>query len=243
MMPKLELPEVEKIVEEAINNVLKKHQKKEFKELLTSENFSYIVNEIEEEAEKIYKNYEKKAVEKYIERRGLLFKDIFTVIQTIINNSLITSIANIRRSRAGSTVQTILVKALKALNIECEIARFKYKGYRPDIVIPCNDAFRKGNIGGVFVLAVKRTLRERWAEDIDVFKFPNSAFVLIKPDPDFTIEKAKNMVERGMRRVYIPDMLYSRLKNALEKEYGTKFKPLSELPRDLKEFLNQAFNK
>jgi len=38
------------------------------------------------------------------------------------------------------------------------------------------------DINKVYVLAVKRTLRERWAEDIDVFKFQsiNKLCLLIK---------------------------------------------------------------
>lgn len=239
-MPKLKLPDVEMIINEAITNVIGKHQKNGLRELLISKNFSDVINEIEEEANRIYRIYERKAIERYLRDKSLTTKDVLTAINAIIDNSLITSIANIRKARAGSSVQTILVKALSALGIKCEVARYEYKGYRPDIIVPSNKMLERG-VEHVFVLAVKRTLRERWAEDIDVFKFPNSAFVLIKPDPDFTPEKARDMVRRGMKNVYIPDILYDKLKDVLRKEHGTIFKPLSQLPKDLDSFLKYAY--
>jgi len=85
-------------------------------------------------------------------------------------------------------------------------------------------------------------LRERWAEDIDVFKFPNSAFVLIKPDIDFTTDKAEDMARRGMKKIYIPDILYDRFKNELRKlesKYNVAFRSLSLLPNDLIDFLSR----
>jgi hypothetical protein len=240
-MPKLTLPNVEKIIDEAIGNILMRYKKNNLKDLLMLENFSNIINEIEEEAEKIYRNYERNAVEQYLRNKSLISKDIFTAIHTIIDNSLITSLANTRRARAGSSSQIILVKLLREKGIKCDVAKFKYKGYRPDIVIPSNEAFRE-DINKVYVLAVKRTLRERWAEDIDVFKFPNSAFILIKPDPDFTLAKAEDMVRRGMKRIYIPDNLYDKFKsllNQLEEKYSVLFRPLSQLPNDLIYFLDK----
>jgi hypothetical protein len=238
---KLRLPNVENIIDEAINSVLKKYQKGSLKELIILEKFSYLVNEIEEEAEKIYRNYEIKAIEEYLKNKSFLTKGVINAIRAIVDNSLITSIANTRRARAGSSAQLILIKTLRELGIKCEIARFEVEGYRPDIVVPSNDAFRK-DPNNVFVIAVKRTLRERWAEDIDVFKFPNSAFVLIKPDTDFTEDKAEDMVRRGMKKSYIPDKLYDEFKdylNQLERKYSVTFRPLSLLPDDLNTFLRR----
>jgi len=241
VLTKLKLPEVGRIIDEAIDRVVKKHQKN-FREFIMSENFSNVINEIEEEAEEIYKNYEKEAVRDYLERKGLVSKDVIDAIHAIMDNSLITSISNVRKARAGLSSQIILIRVLRALGVKCDVARFEYEGYRPDIVVPSNEAFR-GGINRVFVLAIKRTLRERWAEDIDVFKFPNSAFVLIKPDPDFTLDRAEDMAKRGMKRIYIPDRLYDRFKNSLnnlEKRYNAIFKPLSQLPKDLIVFQNQT---
>jgi hypothetical protein len=245
-MAKLKIPKVDEIIEVALNNVTRKYGTEDLRELLTRRNFSDVVNELEEEAEKIYRDSEKKAVEEYLKDKGLIGETLaFPVISRIIDNSLIVSIANTRRARAGRTVEEILIRALSALGVRCEGANIKYKGYAPDIIIPSNAAFgseKHPNLNKVFVLAVKRTLRERWSEDIRIFRFPNSAFILIKPDPDFTPQKAKDMAKGGVRRAYIPDGPYNIYKNdlsELEEQHNVLFKPLSQLPNDLLTFQRQ----
>jgi len=249
-MGRLKLPDTNRIIEEAINNIINKYNVRNLRELLENKNFSDVINELEEEAFRRYSYYEKKAVEEYFKEKSFLGKALTTdLLNEIIDNSIITSIANERRSRAGKTVERILIKLLNTLNITCEEANIKYQGYKPDIIIPNNKAFgnkKKPDLKKVFVLAVKRTLRERWSEDIHIFNFPNSAFVLIKPDPEFTPQKAKEMVIRGMKRMYVPDNLYNSYKNALNdimREHNVMFKPLSQLPNDLKDFLRQTSTK
>jgi len=239
-MGKLDIPEIKKIVNEAITIVLKRHKKSSIKELLEIKSFSEVVNEIEEVADELYREYERKAIRKYLEERNLINKNVIDVIEQIIDNSLVTSIANTRRSRAGRTVELILQKALSEAGVECEISNIKVEGYRPDITVPSDRAITY-DASRCVAIAVKRTLRERWSEDIDIFKkFPNAAFVLIKPDKDFTPNKAKDMAERGMKRVYIPDVLYEKYKNELEEKFKGIFRKLSDLPNDLSKFLNKT---
>lgn len=109
-------------------------------------------------------------------------------------------------------------------------------GYRPDVVVPSVDVFSVSPEKGV-AIAVKRTLRERWAEDIDVFKFRNGVFVLLIRDPDFNEEKARSMIERGMRRVYIPDEMHEKFSFLSDLMFRSCFRRLSQLPSDLKAFL------
>jgi hypothetical protein len=241
-MAKLSIPEVNEIITEAILNITKRYGVSNLRELLMMKNFSDTINELEEEANKVYKKYERKAIMKYLKQRQLLNKDVITVIDAIINNSLLTSIANTRRARAGVTTERILILLLRSSGVECEEASIEYEGYKPDIIIPSNSVFgdySKPNLDKIFVLAVKRTLRERWSEDIRIFRFPNSAFILIKPDPDFTPQKAEDMAKSGMKRIYIPDSLYNMYKdylNILKRRYEVVFKPLSDLTKDLLEF-------
>jgi hypothetical protein len=241
-MTKLSIPEVNEIITEAILNITKRYGVSNLRELLMMKNFSDTINELEEEANKVYKKYERKAIMKYLKQRQLLNKDVMTVIDAIINNSLLTSIANTRRARAGVATERILILLLRSSGVKCEEASIEYEGYKPDIIIPSNSAFgdySKPNLDKIFVLAVKRTLRERWSEDIRIFRFPNSAFILIKPDPDFTPQKAEDMVKSGMKRIYIPDSLYNMYKdylNILKRRYEVVFKPLSDLTKDLLEF-------
>ncbi len=234
-MGKLNIKSVDEIIEEAVKSFLKKKQAESLSDVLSKESFSDVINEIEEEAERIYREEEEEAVIEYLKNKGLIDKETDFVVRRIIRNSLITSISNVRKSRGGATAQKILAYALEKLGISCETKVIKKKGYRPDIVV-------KGKRGKLFAIAVKRTLKERWSEDIDIFrKFRNSAFVLIKPDKDFSKSKAKDMIERGMKKVYIPDKLYDALFNSLdesEKEsFTVVFKKLSELPNDLHEFI------
>jgi hypothetical protein len=236
IMSKLGIPSVEEILKEAVQDLLKKYNKKSPKELFELKSFSDMVNEIEERAERLYRVYEKEAIKRYLQNKGLIAKDVVEAINKIIDNSLLTSIANTRRARAGLSSQHILAWFLKELGIPCQISQIKLEGYRPDITIP-SDADIQMNMKKGIALAVKRTLRERWSEDIHVFKFPNAAFVLIKPDPDFTIAKAEDMANRGMKKVYIPDTLYEKYKDELEQRFKGIFRKLSDLPKDVKKFL------
>jgi len=101
-----------------------------------------------------------------LKSKSFLTKEVTTAIRAIVDNSLITSIANTRRARAGSSVQTILVKILRELGIRCEIAKFEFTGYRPDIVVPSNEAFRE-NHKKVFVIAIGKI------EFISLWNFEN----------------------------------------------------------------------
>jgi hypothetical protein len=245
-MDKLNIPEIDKIIEEAENNLIKKYNSRDLRDLLMKRGFSDTVNELEEEAFRIYRDLEKRAVVEYFRSRGFLGKTLTDeLISEIIDDSIVVSIANERRARAGRTIERILVRALRALGVICEEATIKFKGYKPDIIVPNNSAFgseENPNLNRVFVLAVKRTLRERWSEDIRIFNFPNSAFVFIKPDPDFTPQKAIDMASGGMKRMYIPDSLYSSYRDELSdimNQYNVVIKPLSQLPEDLRVFQKQ----
>jgi hypothetical protein len=197
---------------------------------LAQKNFSECVVKIEKEAHRIYKIEEINALKKFLEREG--FPKSFAEKLASILPDLSTTISNIRRARAGSTSEKILRKTLTALGIPCEKGKIKRGGYRPDIVVPNNEVLKNNPEKGV-AISVKRTLRERWAEDIDVFKFPNGKFVLITPDPDFKEDKVKDMIERGMKEIYIPDTLYDS--ENFVREYR-EIKRLSDLPKDLEKF-------
>ena len=130
-MGKINIPSTEKILEEAFNQVLHKYGKNSFKELINIISLSKVINEIEEEAYNLYKRYERDAIKEYVEKKRLTDKKVLEAIYKMIDNSLITSIANIRRSRAGLTSQQILVKILRELDIPCQVSRSKFQGYKP----------------------------------------------------------------------------------------------------------------
>jgi len=230
---KPKIKDVDEILKEAIDKILKENRVSSLKEL-AQRNFSDCVIQLEKEAHKIYKNEEQNYIKEFLKEKGVSETLAENLSPTI--SEFATTISNIRRARAGTTSEKILIEALRALDIPCEKCEIKRGGYRPDIVIPSNEVLKNNPEKGV-AIAVKRTLRERWAEDIDIFKkFPNGKFVLITPEQDFKEEKVKDMIERGMKEIYIPDELYER--NEFSKKYK-EIKKMSELPKDLKKFLEK----
>jgi len=231
------IPSVRRILERALNNLLREYKVNNIKELVRKIGFSRLIIELEKEAHNIYRDEERRAIKNYLQERGVCPSCADRVLEILLEEGNLTKeISNIRRARAGITAESILLGALKAYDIPCERGRGKIKGYRPDIVVPSNYVLRS-NPEKAVAIAVKRTLRERWAEDIDVFKiFPHGKFVLITPDPDLNEEKAKDMIQRGMKEIYIPDELYDKL--SFVNKYP-QIKRLSSLPSDIKELLKK----
>lgn len=228
------LPSTKKILSRAINDLLNEYSVLSLRELIEKIGTSKVAVEIEKRADSIYRSEEKKALKSYLVDKGLSDNEATKVVDLILHEKNLTKeISNIRRARAGKTAEEILIEILKAHNIPCEKGK-SFEGYRPDVIVPSKHLLDV-DIGKVIAIAVKRTLRERWAEDIDVFnKFPNGKFVLLTPDPDFNEEKAQDMVKRGMREVYIPDELYNQLPFIAN---YPQFKKLSTLPLEIKTFL------
>lgn len=219
----------DEILKQALKKVLSENRVENLLELLKQKGISSIVVKVEKEAHQIYRLEEKKSVIDYFIKQGLAHELSKDIASKILDTGLVTAIANTRRARAGSTSESILRLMLEAMEIPCEKGVVSIGGYRPDVVVPSNKILESGQ--GI-AISVKRTLRERWAEDIDVFKFPNGKFVLITPDPDFKEDKVKDMISRGMKKVYIPDELYEQSSDFVGKY--PQFRKLSLLPDDIK---------
>lgn len=143
----------------------------ELSELVKTQKFSDVTVSLEQSAHKIYRKAERKALKSYLSKKGLEPKIAEKAVKLFLDKGLGTTIANIRRSRAGSTSEVILRTMLDAAGIKCEKGKVKIGGYRPDVVVPSNAELKKSKKKGI-AISVKRTLRERWSEDIDVFRFP-----------------------------------------------------------------------
>jgi len=236
-MGKLNIPSVDDIIKEAIKNVQDRYKINTLREAATSVGLSKLLNEIEEETNRLYKLYERKAIDEYIKLHYQDMKDPSEVFLKALENSLVKSITNTRKSRGGQSSQKLLAYILQyGYGIPCEASKIRISGYEVDIGVPSKEAILEG---WGYALAVKRTLRERWFEDLPIFNYPHSAFVLIKPDPDFNLKKARAMVTQGLKKAYIPDELYEAFRNELEQSYSQIFKKLSDLPNDLLEFLRR----
>ncbi len=227
-MARLDIPPVDEILQRGIAEVIREKKSASLSELVNGSNFANVIEEIEKKAHEVYLKEEVHAVRNKLIREGLSKKDADMASKAFITDNLVTSISNTRRARGGSSSEGILRLVLNSMGIPCEKGRIKDKGYRPDLVIPSNDVISSTPERGV-AIAVKRTLRERWSEDIDVFRFPRGMFVLFLPDPDFNMTKAEDMISRGMKEIYINDELYEKSGGFLTKE----FHKLSDLPMSL----------
>ncbi len=232
-MAKLGIPSLDKILNKGITEIIREKKRPNLGELVKNSNFSEIIVEIENRAHKIYLKEEQKAVTNKLIGKGLSYKSAEIVSKVFIDEDLVTSIANTRRARGGLSSEAILREVLRSIGIPCEKGRIRVGGYRPDLAVPSNAVLEK-NPDKAVAIAVKRTLRERWAEDIDVFKFPRGMFVLFLPDPDFNKSKAQDMVSRNMKEIYINDKLFDASKDFLTDQ----FKRLSDLPLNLMKFAN-----
>jgi len=103
-----------------------------------------------------------------------------------------------RKARGGMTFEKNIIWLLNHLNINCEKPKKKEKEKlgRIDIIIPSAiTAIRTPD--RAFFLTCKRTLRERWKQEIPQAKI-NQRFYLLTIDEDIAIEKAKEIHSKGL---------------------------------------------
>lgn len=228
-MADLGISTIDEILKKGIRSIIQTEGVSNLTNLITRNGISDVIVKVERAAHKIYLKEEMEAVERVLRTRGISEKEAKLVSRVFIGEDLITRLANTRRVRGGLTSERIVREVLQSKGIPCEKGSIKVKGYRPDIAVPSNEGLTKSP-NSAAAIAVKRTLRERWAEDIDVFNsFKNGMFVLLLPDPDFNKSKVEDMIKRGMKAVYINDNLYEQNKEFMTDE----FKRHSELFSDL----------
>lgn len=88
-----------------------------------------------------------------------LFRDIDDFLKTA------ATIMNRRKSRAGRSLENHVSSLLRRMRIPHEMRPESIEG-RPDIVIPCADAYHNRDSQGedVFVVGVKTTCKDRWRQ-------------------------------------------------------------------------------
>lgn len=232
------IPSTKEILRRALVYLFKQYKASSLNELVERNiNPSEIIVRLERKAHEIYLSEERRALREYLIDKGISPSEADKIVNIIIQEQNLTKeISNIRRARAGITSELILIEVLRAHGIPCERGKRKIKGYRPDIIVPSYKLLEE-DMSKAVPIAIKRTLRERWAEDIDVFKFPHGKFVLLTPDPDFNEDKLKDMIKRGMKRIYIPDELYDE--SPFVQKYD-QVRKLSALLVELKKFLQTS---
>ena len=179
---KRSIPALDTILDEALNNL--KFEKEEVKN-----NFGVALVSIDEEAPRIFRGYENKALlslskswiesqreeiknklKKIVAQKGWnnfireaseLFAEFGTLVQSFEKD-----VGNMRKARGGKTFEKAILKLLKFIGISCEIptGKSREKLRRIDIVIPSIEVAMQTPDRAVF-LTCKRTLRERWKQE------------------------------------------------------------------------------
>lgn len=136
--------------------------------------------------------------------------------------------SNMRKSRAGTTFEYIVVQMLEKSGVKCErTAKSPLKKLnRMDIVIPNKETAMKSPDKAVF-LSCKHTLRERWKQAIPD-KNRNWVMYLVTLDDNLPDKKAKEINEQGMV-VYVRDELKAQ-SHLAKKDW---IRRLSDLPKDV----------
>jgi len=138
-------------------------------------------------------------------------------------------LGNMRKARGGRTFEKLVLKLLQALGIEGETPQgeAREKLGRIDIVIPSvNVALETPD--RAFFLACKRTLRERWKQEVPIAQ-PNQRVYLITIDEELPERKAKEIKEKGLI-AFVRDDLKEQ-EHLIGKPWIRK---LSDLPKELR---------
>lgn len=218
---------------------------------LVEKNFGRILVLVDEEATRIYKEYEKKALvelakewlkiqkeeirrklkkiisekgwDNFIEEASKLFAEFGSLVQALEKD-----LGNMRKARGGKTFEKTIFTLLNFLDIPAEIpsGKAKEKLKRIDIVIPdMNIALNTPD--KAFFLTCKRTLRERWKQEVPQARL-NQRIYLITIDEVLPMNKAKEINEKGLI-AFVRDEL-------TERRDLNKFpwiRKLSDLPKEL----------
>ncbi len=240
---KKKIPSVDTILEEALKDIQK------------SEPFGKALKNLHDRADEIYHKYEAKALRYFaecwleskksevmkvfrVDLHRLIHKENWETVKKRFAEFFVDfakdvqkiekDLGNMRKARAGVTFEKAVFILLKIFHIPCEIPKGeeKRKLKNIDIVVPDVKTFQEHPEQSVF-LALKRTLRERWKEEVPAAKLAiekGGHCWLITIDENISDEKIDQILSEGIERIY-----------ALTS--GGKIYSLNNLPKDLKRII------
>jgi len=241
------IPSLEEILDKAWKR-LDPHSQ----EILKS--FSEILLNLEERANEIYLEYEKKALKALAEnwvkkQKGTIRERIKRILQEdkwegfikkardlfaefgLLVQALEKDLGNMRKARGGKTFERIIERMLLSINIPVERPKGQASRTlrRIDLVIPSVEVALNTPDRAVF-LTCKRTLRERWKQEVPQVG-PNRRVYLLTIDEDISESKAQEINEKGLI-AFVRD----EIKQNSKLEQFTWIRKLSTLPWELKEY-------
>jgi hypothetical protein len=236
------IPSLDDILSEAMENIEVEKVANRFGEVLVH---------LDELATDIYRKYEREAIrklaiewikrqkedikgkmeeilsqegwDKFIEKATMLFADFGFLVQALEKD-----LGNMRKARGGKTFEKAVLKLLELIGIKGETPRRQAREnlQRIDIVIPSIEVALE-TPDRAFFLACKRTLRERWKQEVPSAQ-PNWRIYLITIDENLPENKANEIKSRGLI-AFVRDSLKDE-EHLKEKSWIRK---LSDLPKEL----------
>jgi hypothetical protein len=187
----------------------------------TEQAFGAKLVRIDEVATEFFRGYERKALhtlaESWLREQG---PDIRDRLQTILSlqgwdelvskasvmfaefgvlvQALEKDLGNMRKARGGSTFAKALRRLLRVVGIASETptGERRERLRRIDLVVPSVDV-ALGNPERAVFLTCKRTLRERWKQEVPQAR-PNQRYYLVTIDPELSEGKAREIADMGL---------------------------------------------
>jgi len=243
---KKEIPSVEKIIEDTWRQL-------KLNRAYVRNNFGEALFTFDKEATRIFKRYEKKSLKKlatlwlsgqkvevknkfreilaqegwnkFIEKASQIFVEFGILVQELEKD-----LGNMRKARGGMTFQKAVLRLLQLIDVKCEIPK-KSEGEelgRIDIVIPSTEVAKNTPDKAIF-LTCKRTLRERWKQEVPQARL-NQRIYLITIDDNLSENKAEEINQKGLI-AFVRDELITE--KGLFKEMPW-IRKLSDLPKEVR---------
>ena len=232
------IPSPDFIRDEAIENIDKNKLKKTYVETHFSEIVDLVMSSVYRKFISYQKLASKSLIETYMQKYSTEIekskfgnnKLVRTVLESFepLARQFEFRLGQMRKNRAGSDFENIIVYLLGIIGIQCEkTSRLKNaKLNRIDIVLPDRDTAINKPDKAIF-LTLKHTLRERWKQSLPEQKRGWIMYVLTL-DENISNDKANEMNEIGLI-MYVKDELKAR-PHISEKRLIRK---LSDLPNAL----------
>ncbi len=242
---KSKIPTIDHILEETWENL-------KINEIINQDRFSKILVDIDLEATRIFKEYEKQALieltkkwlesqqatireqlekvlsqsewEDFINSASKIFKEFGFLVQDFEK-----ILGNMRKSRGGKNFERAIIKLLNLMEIKVEAPSGKAKKQlrRIDIVSPSVETAISTPDRAIF-LTCKQTLRERWKQEVPQVGI-NQRVYLLTIDEKLPMEKANEIHEKNLI-AFVRDEL-KQVEHIKDKPWIRK---LSDLPMDLR---------
>jgi hypothetical protein len=210
------IPDNATLIEESLKEIVGEEISMDY----VKDNFSNLVDKIEEQIYERYLNAEKKAGNIIISKFLLRNKDMpFTDLKAFF-----MSISQSRKVRAGKVFETIISHLFKKLEYPFE-EQVIING-KPDFLLPSKEAYENHPMDCI-IFTAKRTLRERWRQ-IVTEGTKAYGFFLTTLDDDITKSQVKEM---SNNKIYIvlphsrieKNEVYKIEKNVISYEYFFKY--------------------